>query len=65
VTLYASSSLAGRYRSQLLGYKRKMRAAAQLMRERGGTIVNVLELADHEPYHPLTMLSVLMPDCWP
>lgn len=44
---------------KLLGYMRMMRAAAQLMRKHGGTIINVLGLAGHEPYHLLTVPSVL------
>jgi 3-oxoacyl-[acyl-carrier protein] reductase len=44
---------------KLLGYMRMMRAGARLMRGRGGTIINVLGLAGHEPYHLLTVPSVL------
>ena len=45
---------------KLLGYLRMMRAAAGVMRERGGgKIVNVVGLAGHEPYHLLTAPSVM------
>ena len=45
---------------KLLGYLRAMRAAAKVMRERGGgRIINVVGLAGHEPYHLLTVPSVL------
>ena len=44
---------------KLLGYMRMMRAAVAPMRERGGAIVNVLGLAGHEPYHWLTVPSVI------
>ena len=44
---------------KLLGYMRMMRAAVPLMRGRGGVIINVLGLAGHEPYHWLTVPSVL------
>jgi NAD(P)-dependent dehydrogenase (short-subunit alcohol dehydrogenase family) len=44
---------------KLLGYMRMMRAAARLMRERGGTMINILGLAGHEPYHWLTVPSVI------
>ena len=45
---------------KLLGYMRMMRAAAKVMRERGGgRIVNIVGLAGHEPYHLLTVPSVV------
>jgi 3-oxoacyl-[acyl-carrier protein] reductase len=45
---------------KLLGYMRMMRAAAAAMREQGGgRIVNVVGLAGHEPYHLLTVPSVV------
>jgi NAD(P)-dependent dehydrogenase (short-subunit alcohol dehydrogenase family) len=44
---------------KLLGYMRMMRAMAPLMRERGGTMINILGLAGHEPYHLLTVPSVI------
>jgi 3-oxoacyl-[acyl-carrier protein] reductase len=45
---------------KLFGYLRMMRAAAGVMRERGGgRIVNVAGLAGHEPYHLLTAPSVM------
>lgn len=45
---------------KLFGYLRMMRAAAGVMRERGGgRIVNVVGLAGHEPYHLLTVPSVI------
>ena len=45
---------------KLLGYLRSMRAAAKVMREHGGgRIVNIVGLAGHEPYHLLTVPSVL------
>jgi NAD(P)-dependent dehydrogenase (short-subunit alcohol dehydrogenase family) len=44
---------------KLLGYMRMMRAVAPLMRERGGSMINILGLAGHEPYHWLTVPSVL------
>ncbi|MBE3562013.1 MAG: SDR family oxidoreductase [Ktedonobacteraceae bacterium] len=45
---------------KLLGYLRMMRAAARVMRERGGgRIINIVGLAGHEPYHLLTAPSVV------
>jgi 3-oxoacyl-[acyl-carrier protein] reductase len=45
---------------KLMGYVRLMRAAAAAMREGGGgRIVNVVGLAGHEPYHLLTIPSVV------
>ncbi len=45
---------------KLLGYLRMMRAAAKVMREQGGgRIVNIIGLAGHEPYHLLTVPSVI------
>ena len=43
-----------------LGCLRMMRAAAKVMREQGGgRIVNIVGLAGHEPYHLLTLPSVV------
>ena len=45
---------------KLLGYMRTMRAASQIMREQGGgRIINIVGLAGHEPYHLLTIPSVV------
>jgi NAD(P)-dependent dehydrogenase (short-subunit alcohol dehydrogenase family) len=45
---------------KLLGCLRMMRAAAKVMREQGGgRIVNIVGLAGHEPYHLLTLPSVV------
>ena len=45
---------------KLLGYLRMMRAAIGAMRERGGgRIVNIVGLAGREPYHLLTIASVV------
>ena len=45
---------------KLLGYIRMMRAAARVMQEQGGgRIVNIIGLAGHEPYHLLTVPSVI------
>ena len=45
---------------KLLGYARMMRAATKVMREQGGgRIVNIIGLAGHEPYHLLTVPSVI------
>lgn len=41
-----------------------MRAAGRLMRGRGGTIINILGLVGHEPYHLLTVPSVLNTGYW-
>jgi NAD(P)-dependent dehydrogenase (short-subunit alcohol dehydrogenase family) len=44
---------------KLLGYMRMMRAVVPLMRKHGGTMINILGLAGHEPYHWLTVPSVV------
>ena len=45
---------------KLLGYLRMMRAAAKVMQGQGsGRIINVVGLAGHEPYHLLTLPSVV------
>lgn len=45
---------------KLFGYLRMMRAAAPVMRSSGGgSIVNIVGLAGHEPYHLLTSASVV------